>query len=98
MGGCSSQVIETDGTRVTRRLSGKYQLQGDLGRGDVSLTIRGVQERDSGKYGCRVHIIGWFNDLKSYVTLKVVPGEGVFLPLGVICCFVFPVFLGTNMQ
>ncbi|CAI5651904.1 unnamed protein product [Oreochromis niloticus] len=44
---------------------------GNLGRGDVSLTIRQVEEQDSGVYGCRVEIPGWFNDQKRHVTLKV---------------------------
>lgn len=76
--GCGSTVIHTDGTSVTSRLSERYQLLGDLGRGDLSLTIMQLQETDSGTYGCRVEIPGWFNDQKSYVTLTVVPGEGVF--------------------
>lgn len=99
MGGCRSEVIETDGTSVTRRLSDKYQLLGDQGRGDVSLTIRSLQEKDSGKYSCRVHISGWFNDQKSYVTLKVVPGEGVFLRgLLSFYTFIFAVFPMTNTR
>lgn len=99
LGGCWNEVIETNGRSVTRRLSDKYQMLGDQGRGDVSLTIRRLQERDSGKYGCRVHLTGWFNDQKSYVTLKVVPGEGVFL-LGHFSfyTFIFVVFPRTNIQ
>lgn len=74
--GCSSQLIQTDGTSVISRASQRYQLLGDLGRGDVSLTIKHLREEDSGKYGCRVEIPGWFNDEKTHVTLTVVPGEG----------------------
>ncbi|TMS17207.1 Down syndrome cell adhesion molecule-like protein [Larimichthys crocea] len=44
---------------------------GNLGGGDVSLTIRQVEKTDSGMYGCRVEIPGWFNDHKHQVTLTV---------------------------
>ncbi|XP_018531275.1 cell adhesion molecule DSCAML1 [Lates calcarifer] len=70
--GCANEVIKSDGTAVTSRLSERYLLLGNLGEGDVSLTIRQVEEGDSGKYGCRVEIPGWFNDHKHEVTLTVV--------------------------
>lgn len=73
--GCANEVINSDGTSVTSRLSERYLLVGDLGKGDVSLTIRQVQESDSGVYGCRVDIPGWFNDHKHEETLTVVAGE-----------------------
>lgn len=73
--GCANQVIKTDGTSVISRLSERYLFMGNLGVGDVSLTIRQVEESDSGTYGCRVDIPGWFNDLKHQVTLTVVAGE-----------------------
>lgn len=73
--GCASEVIKSDGTSVTSRLSERYLLMGDLGVGDVSLTIRRVEESDAGTYGCRVEIPGWFNDHKHEVTLTVVAGE-----------------------
>ncbi|XP_026186823.1 Down syndrome cell adhesion molecule homolog [Mastacembelus armatus] len=70
--GCADEVIKSDGTSVTSRLSERYQLIGDLGSGDVSLTITQVEESDSGMYGCRVEIPGWFNDQKQQLTLTVV--------------------------
>lgn len=73
--GCGNEVIKSDGTAVSSRQSERYLLQGDLGAGDVSLTIRGTEEADSGTYGCRVDIPGWFNDHKHHMTLTVVPGE-----------------------
>lgn len=73
--GCANEVIKSDGTSVTSRLSERYLLMGNIGVGDVSLTIRQVKESDSGRYGCRVAIPGWFNDQKHEVTLTVVPGE-----------------------
>ncbi|KAL3972882.1 protein piccolo [Sarotherodon galilaeus] len=69
--GCANEVLKTDGTSVISRLSERYLLMGNLGRGDVSLTIRHAEEQDSGVYGCRVEIPGWFNDQKRHVTLKV---------------------------
>ncbi|KAK5897181.1 hypothetical protein CesoFtcFv8_010267 [Champsocephalus esox] len=70
--GCDNEVIKADGTTVTSRLSERYLLKGDIGEGDVSLTIRQVEEGDSGMYGCRVEIPGWFNDHKHQLTLTVV--------------------------
>ncbi|KAI4819118.1 hypothetical protein KUCAC02_004395 [Chaenocephalus aceratus] len=70
--GCDNEVIKADGTTVTSRLSERYLLKGDIGDGDVSLTIRQVEEGDSGMYGCRVEIPGWFNDHKHQLTLTVV--------------------------
>uniref|UniRef100_A0A3Q2ZU25 Ig-like domain-containing protein n=1 Tax=Kryptolebias marmoratus TaxID=37003 RepID=A0A3Q2ZU25_KRYMA len=72
--GCANEVIRTDGTAVISRLSERYLLRGNLGEGDVTLTIRQVQESDSGLYGCRVDIPGWFNDHKHQTTLTVNAG------------------------
>uniref|UniRef100_A0A3B3H4Y9 Ig-like domain-containing protein n=1 Tax=Oryzias latipes TaxID=8090 RepID=A0A3B3H4Y9_ORYLA len=72
--GCGNQVIKADGTSVVSRLSERYVLRGNLGQGDVSLTILQAVEADSGIYGCRVDIPGWFNDQKQEVTLTVKPG------------------------
>ncbi|XP_061691899.1 cell adhesion molecule DSCAML1-like isoform X2 [Syngnathoides biaculeatus] len=71
--GCDNELIKTDGTSVSSRLSERYLLTGNIGEGDVSLTITQVAESDSGVYGCRVEIPGWFNDHKHQVTLTVVP-------------------------
>ncbi|KPP61783.1 hypothetical protein Z043_120078 [Scleropages formosus] len=49
--GCNHQIIETDGYKVKRRVSDRYQLFGDLAKGDVSLTIVDANEGDGGKYG-----------------------------------------------
>ncbi|XP_034148862.1 hepatitis A virus cellular receptor 1 homolog [Esox lucius] len=69
--GCSDQIISTDGTKVTDKVSSRYQLIGDLITGDVSLTIFNTSEKDSGIYGCKVQHIGFFNDEKFEVTLTV---------------------------
>lgn len=70
--GCASEVIKSDGSHVVSRLSERYLLSA-FPDGDVSLTIRQVLESDSGIYGCRVDIPGWFNDQKHHVKLTVEP-------------------------
>lgn len=75
--GCTNELIASDGSGVKEgsRASSRYQLLGRLDLGDVSLTILGVTEDDSGVYGCRVAVAGWFNDNKHQVTLVVRKGE-----------------------
>lgn len=72
--GCANEVLRSDGTNVLSQQSERYALMGDLGAGEASLTIRQVQESDSGIYGCRIDIPGWFNDQKLEITLTVNPG------------------------
>nr|XP_055036709.1 hepatitis A virus cellular receptor 1 isoform X2 [Misgurnus anguillicaudatus] len=69
--GCGDEIIGSDGDKVVRRKSDRYQMTGDIEHGDVSLTIINIQKKDSGKYGCRIHVPGWFNDEKNYVNLIV---------------------------
>ncbi|KAM4733048.1 uncharacterized protein FYW61_008627 [Anableps anableps] len=73
--GCANEVLKSDGTKVLSRVSERYSLIGDLGVGEASLTIRQVRESDSGIYGCRIDIPGWFNDQKHEITLTVNPGR-----------------------
>ncbi|XP_068958610.1 T-cell immunoglobulin and mucin domain-containing protein 4-like isoform X2 [Petaurus breviceps papuanus] len=68
---CGGEVIRTDGKRVTWSKSSKYQLQGNLWRGDVTLTIKNTNEGDIGTYCCRVEVPGWFNDIKIEVVLQL---------------------------
>lgn len=72
--GCGNEVIRSDGSTVTSRQSERYVMRGDVSQGDVSLTIRQLEEGDSGTYGCRVDIPGWFNDHKHHTKLTVQPG------------------------
>uniref|UniRef100_UPI0037E86A05 cell adhesion molecule DSCAM-like isoform X3 n=1 Tax=Semicossyphus pulcher TaxID=241346 RepID=UPI0037E86A05 len=71
--GCANEVIKSDGSAMVSRLSERYLFKGYLENGDVSLTIRQLEESDSGVYGCRVAIPGWFNDHKHQQTLTVLP-------------------------
>ncbi|XP_040271549.1 hepatitis A virus cellular receptor 2 homolog [Bufo bufo] len=67
---CNNEIIWTDGSKVTWRRSDKYQLNGDLEQGDVTLTIIGATMDDTGKYCCRVEVPGLFNDLKEQTDVK----------------------------
>ncbi|KAF5908891.1 T-cell immunoglobulin and mucin domain-containing protein 4-like, partial [Clarias magur] len=69
--GCGEEIIASNGDKVVRQASQRYQLDGELRRGDASLTILGTTQKDSGKYGCRVHVPGWFNDEKVIVNLVI---------------------------
>ncbi|XP_069565808.1 T-cell immunoglobulin and mucin domain-containing protein 4-like isoform X1 [Brachyistius frenatus] len=70
--GCGSPpLISSDGFKVTDGGSGRFQLQGRLDEGDVSLTILNATEGDAGRYGCRVEIPGWFNDDKHHFDLTI---------------------------
>ncbi|KAF7668702.1 hypothetical protein LDENG_00294710 [Lucifuga dentata] len=62
------------GGTVWFRQSHRYQLLGGVTEGDVSLTIIHAQRSDSGVYGCRVEIPGWFNDLKVNIQLVIEEG------------------------
>ncbi|XP_012934167.1 T-cell immunoglobulin and mucin domain-containing protein 4 isoform X2 [Heterocephalus glaber] len=66
---CNQELIHTDGTGVTLRMSEKYRLRGKIQRGDVSLTILNTEEGDSGVYCCRIEVPGWFNDVKRNIQL-----------------------------
>lgn len=72
---CNEELLHTDGSRVLSRKSTKYQLQGTIWRGDVSLTIFNTNEGDSTVYCCRIEVPGWFNDVKKNIRLKLVKGE-----------------------
>uniref|UniRef100_A0A8C9F808 Ig-like domain-containing protein n=1 Tax=Pavo cristatus TaxID=9049 RepID=A0A8C9F808_PAVCR len=66
---CSNKLLHTTGNRVTFRTSQRYNLQGYISYGDVSLTIQEVKAEDAGTYCCRVEIPGWFNDIKQNIQL-----------------------------
>uniref|UniRef100_A0A7M4F3E4 Ig-like domain-containing protein n=1 Tax=Crocodylus porosus TaxID=8502 RepID=A0A7M4F3E4_CROPO len=68
---CSDLILWTNGRRVTQQQDNRYQLRGNLLRGDVSLTILKAREADAGTYCCRVEIHGWFNDQKTNVDVVI---------------------------
>ncbi|XP_032862148.1 T-cell immunoglobulin and mucin domain-containing protein 4 isoform X3 [Tyto alba] len=69
---CNKKILQTTGNKVTFRTSQRYNLQGNISYGDVSLTIGKVKAEDAGIYCCRIEIPGWFNDIKKNVKLEVV--------------------------
>ncbi|XP_058506035.1 T-cell immunoglobulin and mucin domain-containing protein 4-like isoform X2 [Solea solea] len=69
---CADTVLTSEDGAIRSRRSSRYQLQGSLTDGDVSLTILNAQWSDGGVYGCRVHIPGWFNDYKFNTLLVMV--------------------------
>uniref|UniRef100_A0A8C9FX68 Ig-like domain-containing protein n=1 Tax=Pavo cristatus TaxID=9049 RepID=A0A8C9FX68_PAVCR len=73
---CSRPIIWTDGWKVTEQYHTKYVLEGDLLKGNVSLTILNAQETDSGTYCCRVEIPGWFNDKTTNLQVVVERAPG----------------------
>ncbi|KPP68688.1 hypothetical protein Z043_112608, partial [Scleropages formosus] len=68
---CNDEIVATDGVRVIRRKTQKYDISRRMRWGDVSLIIRNAAETDSGTYGCRVEIPGLFNDQKVNVRLII---------------------------
>ncbi|XP_069811279.1 uncharacterized protein [Dendropsophus ebraccatus] len=69
--GCNKDIILTDGQKVTKRKSNRYQLLGNIGEGDVSLTITRATNQDEGTYCCRVNTRGPFNDLKVEREIRI---------------------------
>lgn len=98
---CSRPIIWTDGWKVTEQHSSRYQLKGDLWRGDVSLTIVDAREEDSGTYCCRVEIPGWFNDQLMNHKVVVMKGECrrvlLWVPSWWICSWVWTSKLVVEM-
>ncbi|KAJ3589153.1 hypothetical protein NHX12_010001 [Muraenolepis orangiensis] len=70
---CNSQLTSTDGAKLSKDSPGssRYRLLGNLEKGNVSMTILNVSETDSGLYGCRVEVEGWFNDQRYHFQLRV---------------------------
>ncbi|KAM9103296.1 hepatitis A virus cellular receptor 1-like isoform 2-T2 [Megaptera novaeangliae] len=70
---CGSNIIWTNGYSVTFQKDKRYKLNGNIGGGDVSLTIENAAQADSGLYCCRVEKRGWFNDIKITLDLSIKP-------------------------
>lgn len=73
--GCNEELLRTDGTKVLSRKLKKYELQGPIWRGEVSLTILNTNRNDETLYCCRIEVPGWFNDVKKNIRLKLTQGE-----------------------
>lgn len=93
--GCGDEIIGSDGDKVVRRISTRYLLLGEISHGDVSLTILNIKKEDSGKYGCRIHVPGWFNDKMYYVHLIVDDGKQTCTSLQMLFCFLVWFGLGS---
>ncbi|XP_075712119.1 junctional adhesion molecule-like isoform X1 [Rhinoderma darwinii] len=72
---CSAAILRTNGSRVTRRKSNRYELQGKVTQGDASLTITKLTMKDEGTYCCKVMIPGPSNDVKKEINLKILGTE-----------------------
>uniref|UniRef100_A0A8C6N5Y2 Hepatitis A virus cellular receptor 2 n=1 Tax=Mus spicilegus TaxID=10103 RepID=A0A8C6N5Y2_MUSSI len=58
-----------DGYKVEK--SSRYQLKGDLNKGDVTLIIKNVTLADHGTYCCRIQFPGLMNDKKLELKLEI---------------------------
>uniref|UniRef100_A0A8C6CU59 Ig-like domain-containing protein n=1 Tax=Moschus moschiferus TaxID=68415 RepID=A0A8C6CU59_MOSMO len=77
--GCESDIIWTNGYKVTFQKDKRYQLKGNIGRRDVSLTIEDTLLSDSGLYCCRIEKRGWFSDIKIIQELTINLGDGCII-------------------
>ncbi|XP_077636882.1 T-cell immunoglobulin and mucin domain-containing protein 4 [Crocuta crocuta] len=68
---CNNELLHTDGMRMLSRKSSKYELQGNIREGNVSLTILNTNEGDNSVYCCRIEVPGWFNDMKKNIHLQL---------------------------
>ena len=72
---CTNELLRTDEKNVTYQKSSRYQLKGDLNKGDVSLIIKNVTLDDHGTYCCRIQFPGLMNDKKLELKLDIKAGE-----------------------
>nr|XP_060490796.1 T-cell immunoglobulin and mucin domain-containing protein 4 isoform X4 [Panthera onca] len=68
---CNNELLHTGGMTVLSRKSSKYELQGNIRQGNVSLTILNTNEGDNSVYCCRIEVPGWFNDVKKNIRLQL---------------------------
>ena len=72
---CTNELLRTDERNVTYQKSSRYQLKGDLNKGDVSLIIKNVTLDDHGTYCFRIQFPGLMNDKKLELKLDIKAGE-----------------------
>ncbi|XP_036279532.1 hepatitis A virus cellular receptor 2 isoform X3 [Pipistrellus kuhlii] len=72
---CQNTVLTTNGRELNYQSSSRYQLKGNIHKGDVSLTIENVTLADSGTYCCRIQFLGPMNDKKSNLNLDIKPAK-----------------------
>ncbi|XP_075712116.1 polymeric immunoglobulin receptor-like isoform X2 [Rhinoderma darwinii] len=79
---CSNTVLQSDGHEVTWSESNRYQLTGNLAKGNVSLTIEEANADDGGVYCCRVEVPGAFNDIKKEIRVEIRDADRVSALMG----------------
>ncbi|XP_040603905.1 hepatitis A virus cellular receptor 1 homolog [Mesocricetus auratus] len=70
---CVQTLIWADGHKIYYQTNNRYQLEGQLLEGDVSLTIENTTESDSGLYCCRVEMKDPNGVQRLTVSLRVQP-------------------------
>ncbi|XP_069824265.1 polymeric immunoglobulin receptor-like [Dendropsophus ebraccatus] len=68
---CHNKILQSDGYEVTWEKSKRYDLAGDIVRGNVSLTIESASVDDGGVYCCRVEVPGLLNDIMKEIRVEI---------------------------
>ncbi|XP_056373341.1 hepatitis A virus cellular receptor 2-like [Hyla sarda] len=68
---CSDAILRTNGSKIIKRTSNRYELLGNLVEGNASLTITSLTMEDEGIYCCKVIIPGPANDVSRERTLQI---------------------------
>ncbi|XP_040846566.1 hepatitis A virus cellular receptor 2 isoform X2 [Ochotona curzoniae] len=96
---CHNRVLSTDESNVKYQRSSRYQLKGNLHKGNVSLTIENVTAEDSGTYCCRIEYPGILNDKKLNLELVIKPSKVTPAPTPQTdCTTAFPRMLTTEQH
>ncbi|CAN2387264.1 Hepatitis A virus cellular receptor 1, partial [Pristimantis euphronides] len=69
--GCNYPIASINGSKVIWTKSMKYQVNGDIAKGDLPLTITDATLDDSGVYCCRVRINSLGIDLKREINVEI---------------------------
>ncbi|XP_056425890.1 uncharacterized protein LOC130367492 [Hyla sarda] len=79
---CHNKILQSDGNEVTWRASERYNLDGNLAKGNVSLTIESANADDGGVYCCRIAVPGAFNDIKKEIRVEIRDADRVTALVG----------------
>lgn len=78
---CTNTLLRSSGFWVTYQKESRYQLNGKISEGDVSLTIKNVTMGDSGHYCCSIEGLWLYGLTQTSTYLNVLPGKLVLFPL-----------------